>query len=118
MAKITAIVNDLIFMTKIRNTAEYFGLSVAFVGSESQVDHYLKDCELILIDLENDFLDSLALIERIKADPETSAVKLIGYLSHVNTPLRARALAAGCDDVLSRFEFNSNVREILQAACC
>lgn len=118
MAKITAIVNDLIFMTKIRNTAEYFGLSVAFVGSEGQVDHYLKDCELILIDLENDIVDSLSLIERLKNNPETSSIKLIGYMSHVNTPLRANAMAAGCDDVLSRFEFNSNVREILQAACC
>lgn len=118
MAKITAIVNDLIFMTKIRNTAEYFGLSVAFVGNEGQVDHYLKDCELIVIDLENDFVDSLSLIERLKNSPETSSIKLIGYMSHVNTPLRAHALASGCDGVLSRFEFNSSVREILQAACC
>jgi CheY-like chemotaxis protein len=118
MAKITAIVNDLIFMTKIRNTAEYFGLSVAFVGNEMQLEHYLKDCELILIDLENDFVDSLTLVERLKKDPVTSPIKLIGYMSHVNTPLRAQALAAGCDGVLSRFEFNSNVREILQAACC
>ncbi len=118
MAKITAIVNDLIFMTKIRNTADYFGLSVAFVGSEDQVDHYVKDCELILIDLENDFLDSLALVERLKADPATSSIKIVGYLSHVNAPLRVNAMAAGCDDVLSRYEFNSNVREILQAACC
>ncbi len=118
MAKITAIVNDLIFMTKIRNTAEYFGLSVAFVGNEGQVDHYLKDCELIVIDLENDFVDSLGLIERLKKDPGTSSIKLIGYMSHVNTPLRAQALVSGCDGVLSRFEFNSSVREILQAACC
>ncbi len=118
MPKITAIVNDLIFMTKIRNTAEYFGLPVAFVGNELQLDHYLKDCELLLIDIENEFIDSLSLIERLKNNPETSSIKLIGYMSHVNTPLRAQALAAGCDGVLSRFEFNSSVREILQAACC
>lgn len=118
MPKITAIVNDLIFMTKIRNTAEYFGLPVAFVGTEAQVDHYLKDCGLVLIDLENDLVDSLSLIERLKNNPDTSSIKLIAYMSHVNTPLRAKALAAGCDEVLSRFEFNSNVREILQGACC
>ncbi len=118
MAKVTAIVNDLIFMTKIRNTAEYFGLSVAFVGSEGQIDHYLTGCELIIIDLENDFVDSLNLIERLKQNPKTTSIKTIGYMSHVNTPLRAQAIAAGCDGVLSRFEFNSNVREILQAACC
>ncbi len=118
MAKITAIVKDLVFMTKIRNTAEYFGLSVAFAGSEGEVDHYLKDCELILVDLENDFMDSLNLVERLKRDKGTSSIKLIGYLSHVNTPLRVQALTAGCDTVLSRFEFNSSIREIMQAVCC
>jgi len=118
MPKVTAIVNDLIFMTKIRNTAEYFGLSVAFAGTEEQVDRYVRDCELILIDLENQFIDSLNLIEKLKSDPATSSIKLIGYMSHLNTPLRARAIASGCDGVLSRFEFNSSVREILQSACC
>ncbi|MCL4509870.1 MAG: response regulator [Bacteroidetes bacterium] len=118
MARVTAIVNDLIFMTKIRNIAEYFGLTVGFVGTEDQIDLYLKDCELILIDLENDFIDSLSLIEKLKANPATASIKLIAYLSHVNTPLRAQALAAGCDEVLARFEFNSNMRGILQAACC
>lgn len=118
MAKITAIVNDLIFMTKIRNTAETFGLPVGFVGNAEQIDYYLKDCEVVLIDLENDFVDSVDLIERVKANPATSSIKLIAYLSHVKKPLRLQALAAGCDEVLSRFEFNSNLREILQATCC
>ncbi len=118
MAKITAIVNDLIFMTKIRNTAEFFGLTVAFVGIKEQVDHYMEDCELVLIDLENDFIESVDLIERIKSSKKKAPVKFIGYLSHVNTPLKAEAIAAGCDVVMSRFEFNSNIREILQAACC
>ena len=118
MAKVTAIINDLIFMTKIRNTAEYFGMSVGFVGNPDQIDFYLKGCELILIDLENDFVDSINLIEKLKGNPATASIKLIAYLSHANTPLKAQALAAGSDEVISRFEFNSNLREILQAACC
>jgi CheY-like chemotaxis protein len=118
MAKVTAVVNDLVFMTKIRNTAEFFGLSVGFAGNDGQVEFYLKDCRLILLDLENDYLDSLKLVERMKQDSTTSEIKVIGYLSHVNTPLKARAIVAGCDEVLSRFEFNANIREILQSACC
>lgn len=116
MAKITAIVNDLNIMTKIRSAAEFLGMTVAFAGSKEQVGHYLKDCDLLIVDLENDFIDSVDLIERIKSDKVTASIKLIGYLSNVNAPLRTHAMAAGCDEVLSRFDFSSNLREILQAA--
>ncbi len=116
MAKIAAIVNDLISMTRIRNTAENVGLHVGFVGTVEQIDHYLKDCEVVLIDLENDLVDPVDLIERVKTNPATSSIRLIAYLSHVDKPLRLQALAAGCDKVLSRFEFNSNLKEILQAS--
>jgi CheY-like chemotaxis protein len=118
MPQITAIVNDLNFMTRIRNTAESFGLTVGFVGSKDQIDYYLKDCDLLIIDLENDFIEPVELIERIKCSKATASIKLIGYVSHVNTPLKTHASAAGCDEVLSRFEFNSNLKEIMQAACC
>lgn len=118
MANITAIVNDLIFMTKIRNTAEYLGLTVGFVSSEGQVDRYSKNCELIVVDLESDFINPIDIIERLKANPETASTRLIAYLSHAGSNLKAQALAAGCDEVLSRYEFNSNLREILQSACC
>ncbi|MCL5268716.1 MAG: response regulator [Bacteroidetes bacterium] len=117
MVKITAVVNDLAFMTKIRNTAEYFGISVGFVGSEGQIDRYAKDSELIVIDLESDFIDPVNTIEKLKANPQTASTRLIAYISHVNSSVRAQALAAGCDEVLSRFEFSANLREILQSAC-
>jgi CheY-like chemotaxis protein len=117
MAKIVAIVNDLIFMTKIRNAAEHFGLTVGFAGNENQIEHFLKNCKLVIIDLENDFLDSVDLIERLKKDPATASIKTIGYFSHINTPLKADAFSAGCNEILSRFEFNSNLKEILQSSC-
>jgi CheY-like chemotaxis protein len=117
MPKITAIVNDLNFMTKIRNAAEAFGVKVGFVGSKEQLEHYLKDSDLIFIDLENDLIEPVALIERVKSDQTMQKIKLIGYLSHVNSPLKSQAADAGCDEVMSRFEFNSNLREILQTAC-
>jgi len=117
MPKITAIVNDLNFMTKIRNAAEILDVKVGFVGSKEQLEHYLKDSDIIIIDLENDFIESVGLIERIKSDQRMQKMKLIGYISHVNAPLMSHAMEAGCDEVLSRFEFNSNLKEILHAAC-
>ncbi len=115
--KIAAIVNDLNSMTRIRNAAEARGAKVGFIGTKEQLEHYLKDSDLFFIDLENDFIDSVTLISRIKSGDASKRIKLIGYLSHVNTPLKSRAIEAGCDEVLSRIEFNSNLEEILQTAC-
>ncbi len=117
MPKIAAIVNDLNFMTKIRSAAEFFGLNVGFVGSKEQLEHYLKDSDLIFIDLENDLVEPIELITRIKSNHMMQKIKLIGYFSHVNAPLKSQAVDAGCDEVLSRFEFNSNIKEILQTVC-
>ena len=115
MPKIAAIVNDLNVMTKIRNSADWFGLSVGFVESNEHLEYYLKDCDLILVDLENGYLEPLGLISQIKSNKATDAIKLIGFLSHINSPLKAQAMAAGCNEVVSRFEFNSNLKEILHA---
>ncbi len=117
MPRITAIVNDLMFMTKIRNAAEYLGLSVGFPASQDQIDHYLEDCNLVLVDLENDFLEPIELIERMKSTRGPASPKIVGYLSHLNSLRKSEAISAGCDEVLSRFEINSNLREILQAMC-
>lgn len=117
MARVTAIVNDLFFMTRIRNAAEYFGLTVGFVSSENQIDHYVRDCQLILVDLDSDFLDPLNLVQRLKSNSETASIKLIGYLSRLNSHVRSQASEAGCDSVLSRPEFSSNLKEILRIVC-
>lgn len=109
--------NDLNIMAKIRSAAEFLGMTVAFAGSKELVGHYLTDSDLLIVDLENDFIGSIDLIERIKSDKVTASIKMIGYLSDVNGPPGARAIAAGCDEVLSRFDFGSNAGEILQAAC-
>jgi len=114
MAKITAIVNDLIFMSRIRSAAETVGTTVEFIQNKNQLDHFLDDCELLLVDLENDFMEPVIMIEGLKKNPTTASIKTVGYFSHTNTPLKARALSAGCNEVLSRFEFNSNLKEILQ----
>lgn len=113
MAKITAVVNDLIFMTRIRDAADHFGLTVAFVADENQAS--LKDSDVFIIDLENDFIDPVELISHVKKDHAAS--KILGYFSHVNTQVKTQALSAGCDEVFTRSEFNSNLKEILQSYC-
>ena len=117
MDKVAAIMNDLMFMSKVKNTAGALGMTVRFVQNASQLDDVLKDCGLVIIDLENEFLEPVGLIEKLKKNPLAASIKTVGYLSHTNVPLKARAISAGCDKIFSRFEFSSNLKEILQSHC-
>jgi PleD family two-component response regulator len=117
MAKITAVVNDLMFMSKIRSVAEQLELEVWFLGNETDMPNILKDCKLVVIDLENDFLDPISIVRRIKEEQANASIRTLGYVSHVNGPIKGEALAAGCDEVISRAEFNLNMKEILQSYC-
>ena len=43
-----------------------------------------------------------------------NSIKLIGYLSHVQTDLKRQAEQTGCDEVMARSAFSMNLPEILK----
>jgi hypothetical protein len=54
------------------------------------------------------------MIQRLRADK--NGVRVVGFLSHVQTELAAQARAAGCDEVMPRSAFTQNLMTILAAA--
>ena len=53
-------------------------------------------------------------IQRLRADK--NAVRVVAFLSHVQTELAAQARAAGCDEVMPRSVFTQNLATILAVA--
>ncbi len=56
----------------------------------------------------------LDLISKLKNDPETSKISLLGYVSHVQTDLKQAAQANGCDLVIARSALSQNLQAILK----
>jgi CheY-like chemotaxis protein len=54
--------------------------------------------DLILMDIKMPVLDGLEATRRLKADPQTRAIPIIGLSAHAMAEHRQQALAAGCDD--------------------
>ena len=52
--------------------------------------------ELILLDLELPDMDGLALVRKLKADPETANIPVVAVTSYPERFPRAEVLAAGC----------------------
>ena len=58
--------------------------------------------DLILMDLSLPELDGWAATRRLKADPRTSGIPIVALTGHAMSAERERALAAGCDDVITK----------------
>jgi CheY-like chemotaxis protein len=113
---VIAVVDDMIFISKIRAVAESQGVTVRFLRNIDAVFSAAREAPpppLIIIDLHSQKIDPLELATGLKADPELSTIPLLGFYSHVETELRQQAEAAGFDRVMPRSSFTANLAEII-----
>ena len=117
--KIFFFIEDLFFIAKIQETARKLGVKVAFVKNEKDAISALTAGEeedrpgLIVFDLNNANAKPLTLIPKLKAKLKRST-SIIGFLSHLQGDLKAKAVEAGCDTVMPRAAFSQNLPNLLR----
>lgn len=60
------------------------------------------DLDLVLLDLKMRGLDGIETLERLRADPRTSGLRIVLFSSSEHRTDRERALAAGADEVVTK----------------
>ena len=114
MPRIVAYMDDLFFQMKLAETAKHLALEVR-VGSTAESLLQLLDPlpELVIVDL-NARSQPLAAVRQLRSlQPR---LRVIGFLSHVQTDLAQQAQAAGLDEVMPRSKFSINLPDILASA--
>ncbi len=111
-------IEELFFQAKIHETAKKLGVKVAFVKNDKEAIAVLTDSEenkpaLIVFDLNNASAKPLTLIPKLKTKLKRSA-SIIGFLSHLQGDLKAKAVEAGCDVVMPRAAFSQNLPNLLR----
>ncbi len=112
-------IDDLFFIAKIQETARKLGVKVAFVKNEKEELARLTGGEeadrpaLIVFDLNNANAKPLTLIPKLKAKLKRST-SIVGFLSHLQGDLKAKAVEAGCDTVMPRAAFSQNLPNLLR----
>lgn len=111
-----AAVDDLFFASKIRGTADHLNISIAFAKSADKLLELAREeaPALIILDLNSEKLDALALASLLKADEQLRGIPIVGFLSHVQSDLQRMAQEAGVDSVLPRSAFTKFLPQILQ----
>ncbi len=117
--RILAAVTDLFFVGKIIAAAKRVGVPVEFVRSEPELLQKTESLPaMLLLDLNEARLNPLSLVARLKDDPLRRDVRVIAFLSHVQTDLRRAADQAGCDLVLPRSVFSQQLDDLLRERSC
>ena len=114
MPRIVAYMDDLFFQMKLAETAKHLGLEVKVASNADSLLQLLDPLpRLVIVDL-NARSAPLDAVQRLRlAQP---SLRIVGFLSHVQTDLAAQASAAGFDEVMPRSKFSMNLPQILATA--
>jgi PleD family two-component response regulator len=115
---ILAVLDDLMFTSKIKTTASQLGASVTFARSADAALAAMRQSRpsLVILDLNNTRINPLAIVADMKQDPALASIRTVGYASHVQVDVINAARQAGVDDVLARSAFTQNLAQILSQA--
>jgi DNA-binding NarL/FixJ family response regulator len=114
MGRVVALMDDLFFQMKLAETAKQLGVEVKVAANaEALMGLLAGEAKLVIVDL-NARSQPIAAIEKLRHARKD--VRVVGFLSHVQTELAAEARAAGCDEVLPRSSFTQNLAAILSVA--
>lgn len=112
--EILAVVEDLIFLAKIQQTAQQLGLTLR-TAEPARLTAAMGGplpCAAI-VDLNLRSLPAVDVVRTIKENPATAHTFVLGFVSHVQTELIEKARAAGCDLVLARSAFSQQLPQLL-----
>ena len=115
---VLAVVDDLMFTSRIRAAANAAGTAVAFARSREAALDQVRQAgpALVLFDLDNPRTDPIGTVAAMKADAALAAIPTLGFVSHVHAELIGRARDAGIGDVLARSAFTAQLADIMKRA--
>ena len=116
MASVIAFMDDLMFLSRVREAARALGLEVRGARTLSQLQEACSPPpRVVLMDLDSPRLPAAEALAALRADPGLAEVPVVGFFSHVHGERARAAQAAGCTRVLARSAFVQRLPELLGA---
>lgn len=114
MPRVVAYMDDLFFQMKLAETAKLLGVEVRVATNSDSLLELMEPLpDLVIVDL-NTRSEPLAAVAKLRAlQPK---LRVIGFLSHVQTGLAEQAKSAGFDEIMPRSKFSMSLPDILAAA--
>ena len=112
---ILAILDDLMFSSKIKAAARQIGASVSIARSfdAALTEMRAQPPSLVILDLNNPRTDPLGIVRAMKSDAGLAAIPTVGFASHVEVDVIDAARKAGVSEVMARSMFTERLPKIL-----
>ena len=101
MARVLALVPDLLFGSQVQGMLTAAGHEVRLTGSQEAVREQVGDADVLVVDLTADTAGA-DLVSSLREAGGLGAVRTLAFYSHVEAEVRARAERAGFDLVVPR----------------
>jgi hypothetical protein len=112
--RVLAVVKDLFFVARIRETARLAGVPLSFTRTPEDLRKGLEEgpVALVLIDLTTGGLDYASLFDVV--DAAESRPSVLGYTTHA-LAAATKPMHGRCDRVVTKETLTAELGEILQA---
>lgn len=112
---IVLLASDLTVLSRVEGAATRLGQTVQSASGESQAVERCdaENAETLVVDLSMPSLDVASLVNQLKAN-KGSNTRVVAFGPHVHEQRLAAAREAGCDLVVSRGQFFSQLDAILK----
>jgi CheY-like chemotaxis protein len=111
MSKVVYLVRDLLFTSKIRETARQLGFELQQARDAAAVKAAAGRAKLVILDLR--LPESLGALDLLAADPQTRDIPSVGFVDHEKVEVMEVATQKGCDKVLAKGKFSSELPRLL-----
>jgi CheY-like chemotaxis protein len=102
MARVAALIPDLLFGSKVQSALQTAGHEVDLITGELEAWDEVGGIDLLVVDLTSPDVDGVELFETLATGGELHEVRTLGFFAHVEPAVRERALQAGFDLVVPR----------------
>jgi nicotinate-nucleotide pyrophosphorylase len=110
MAAVVYLTQDLLFVSKIRETAKQVGLDVEAARDAEALQAAARGAKLVILDLRRP--DAIGVLDALQADPETRAVAKVGFIDHERVDVIESARERGCK-ALAKGKFSTELPLLL-----
>jgi len=110
MPRVVALVDDLLFLSRMREAARPSGVEVLSARDAADLIAAVREgARLVVVDADGTRLPWSDAVAALRAESRLPPVPVVAFFSHVDADRGAAARSAGCDRVVPRGAF---VREL------
>jgi hypothetical protein len=113
MADAAYLVRDLLFVSRINEAADHYGVPAQGARDAEQLASNARGARLIIVELGHPH--AMRAFELLASDPATASIDSIGFVGHAQLDVMETAKALGCRRVLAKGQLAAELPRLFQA---